>query len=73
MTLNRLEKHNYNEDFILSYNDDSYEGYFYEVNVPDPEIWHSLHNHWPFLTERTNIEKFEKLLANSHDQEEYII
>ena len=34
---------------------------------------HELHNDLPFLPERNNIEKVEKLVANLHDKNEYVI
>ena len=34
---------------------------------------HELHNDLPFLSERIKIEKLEKLVANLHDQTEYVI
>ena len=40
------------EDFIKSYNDDSDEGYFLEVDVQYPESFHSLHNDLLFMSER---------------------
>ena len=59
-----------NEDFIKSYNDTSDKGYFLEVDVQYPENLHNLHNDLPFLPESTEIEKFEKLLANLHEKTE---
>ena len=34
---------------------------------------HEVHNDLPFLPERMNIEKVEKLVANLHDKTEYLI
>ena len=34
---------------------------------------HELRNDLPFLSERLNIEKVEKLIANLHDEREYVI
>ena len=34
----------FNEDFIKSYNEESDEGYFLEVDVQYPEKLHELHN-----------------------------
>ena len=34
---------------------------------------HELHNDLPFLPEKMNIEKDEKLVANLHDKTEYVI
>ena len=63
----------FNEDFIKNYNDESDEGYFLEVYVQYLEKLHELHNDLPFLPERMKIEKFEKLVANLHDETEYFI
>ena len=38
----------FNEDFIESYNEESDQGYFLEVDVQYPEILHELHNNLPF-------------------------
>ena len=63
----------FNEDFTRSYNEESDEGHFLEVIVHYVKILHELHNDLPFLPERTNIEKFEKLLPHLHDKTEYVI
>ena len=63
----------FNEYFIKSYNEESDEGYFFEVDVQYPEKIHELHNDLPFLPERVKIEKVEKLVANLHDKTEYVI
>ena len=54
----------FNEDFIKSYNKESDEGYFIEVDVQYPEKLHERHNDLPFLPERMKIEKVEKLVSN---------
>ena len=64
------ETSQFNEDFIESYNEKSDKGYFLEVDVRNPEKSHELYNNLPLLTERMNIEKFEKLVANLHDKRE---
>ena len=58
----------FNEDFIKSYNKESDEGYFPEVDVQYPEKLHELHNDLSFLPERMKIEKVEKLVTNLHDK-----
>ena len=63
----------FNEDLIKSYNEESDEGYFLEVDVQYPEKLHELHNDLPFLPEKMKIEKVEKLVANLHDKTEYVI
>ena len=63
----------FNEDFIKIYNEESDEGYFLQVDVQYSKKLHKLHNDLPFLPERINIEKAEKLVANLHDKTEYVI
>ena len=53
------ETSHFNEDFIKSYNDDSDEGYFLEVDIQYPEKLHNLHNDLTFLPERMRIEKVD--------------
>ena len=48
-------------------------GYFLEVDIQYPENLHNLHNDLHFLPERMKIEKVEKLVANLHDKDEYVI
>ena len=60
------------EDFIKNYNEESYEGYFLEVDVRYLEKLHELHNDLSFLPERLKFEKVEKLVANLHDKTEYV-
>ena len=49
------------------------EGYLIEIDVQYLQKLQELHNHLSFLTERTEIEKIEKLVANSHDKTECFI
>ena len=63
----------FNEDFIKSYNEESNEGYFFEIDVQHTEKLHELHNNLPFLPERMKLEKVEKLVANLYDKTEYVI
>ena len=61
---------NYKEKLRKSYNEESDEGYFLEVDVQYVQKLHELHNDLPFLPERMKVEKFEKLcLTNLHDHE----
>ena len=57
----------FDEGFIKSYNEKSKKGYFLKVHAEYPKKLHELHNDLPFLPERMNIEKVEKLVANLHD------
>ena len=61
----------FNEYFTKIYNEETDKGYFLEVDVQYTEKLHELHNDLPFLLERLNIEKVEKLVANLHDKTEY--
>ena len=62
-----------NQSFIKSCNEESNEGYFLEVDVECPEKLHEVLDDLPFLPERMKIEKVEKLLANLHNKNEYVI
>ena len=63
----------FKEDFIKNYYEEKHKEYFLEVDVKYLENVHDLHDDLPFLPERIKIEKFEKLVANSHDKTEYVI
>ena len=65
----------FNEKFIKSYDEESDEGYFIEVDGQYPERFqeHELHNDLQFLPERMKIEKFEKLVTNLHEKTVYFI
>ena len=63
----------FNEDFIINYNEESDKGYFLEIIVQYPEKLHECHNNLPFLPERMRTERVEKLVANLHDKTEYVI
>ena len=56
-----------NKDFTKNYNEEKDERYFLEFDVQYPENLQNLHSDLPFLPERMNIEKIEKLV-NLHDK-----
>ena len=58
------ETSQFNEDFINNYHDANDKGYFLEVDFQYPKNLYELHNYLPFLSERIEIEKVEKLIAN---------
>ena len=65
----------FNEDFIKkNYIEESYEGYFLEVDVHYFEKLHDIQDDLPLLLLKTmKTEKVENLVANLHDKTEYII
>ena len=63
----------FNEDFIINYNEESDERYFLEVDVQYPKKLHEFYNDLPFLPEKMKIEKIGKIIANVHDKKEYVI
>ena len=74
MTLNGLKIFlNLMKPLKKSYNEETDEGYFLEVNVQYPEKLHDLHNELPFLPERMKIEKIKKLIGNLLGKTEYVI
>ena len=50
----------FNKDFIKSYNEESNEGYFLEVDIQYPEKLQELYNDLPLLLEKMKFENFEK-------------
>ena len=60
-----------NEDFIKNYNEESDEAYILAVDVQHLEKLKDLHNNLPFLPERMEIEKVEKLVVDLRDKIEY--
>ena len=63
----------FNEDFIKNYNEESDERYFLKLDIRYPEKLHELHNDLPFLPERMQIKKAEKLVTNLHNKTEYVL
>ena len=64
MALSRLKiqfKTQFNEDFIKSCNEDSYEGYFLEADVQYPEELNELHNNLTFLSKKLKFRKLKNL------------
>ena len=59
------------KDFIENYNEDSDEGYFFEVEAQHPKILHDLYNDLSFLLKRMKIAKVGKLVANLKDERSY--
>ena len=56
---------------IKNYDEDSNEGYIFEVDVEYLKDKHNLHSNLPFLSERIKIKKCNKLVYNLYDKKEY--
>ena len=63
----------FNKVFIKKYDEDSNTGYFLEVDIDYPKELFIFHKDLPFLPERKNIEKVEKLICSIEDKEKYVI
>ena len=61
------------EDFIKNYNENSDKRYFLEVDIEHPEQLWSSHKDLPFLPKRRKLEKVEKIVCITEDQEKYVI
>ena len=61
------------EDFIKNYDKDSDKGYILEVDIKYSKSLHNLHSYLPFLPERMKIDKYNKLVCNLCDKEDYIV
>ena len=63
----------FNVDFLEWFNEESDEGYFFEVDAQHFEKLYDLYNDLSFLPETMEMEKGEKLVANLHDKTKYVI
>ena len=63
----------FNEEFIETYNKKIEERYFLKVDFQKNEKLHTLHNDLPYLPEKNENWKSEKLPPNLHDKTEYVI
>ena len=48
-------------------------GYLLELNIEYPKMLFNSHKDLPFLPERKNVEKVEKLICSIEDKEKYVI
>ena len=58
----------FDESYIKSYNEESDEKYFLEVDIQYPEHLRKTQNDLPFLLEKMKIEEAEKLVANLREK-----
>ena len=63
----------FNEDFMKNYDEDSDEGYIFEVDVGYPKNLHDLNSDLPFLPERMKINECNKLVSNFYDKNNYVV
>ena len=61
-----------NEDFIKNYDENNDKGYIFEVDVKYPKRLHDLHSDLPFLSERMEVNKCQKLVCNLFNKEKYV-
>ena len=62
----------FNGDFIKNYGVDSDKGYIFEVDGEYPKNLYDLNSDFPFLPEKIKIEKYNKLVCNLHDKNNYV-
>ena len=61
----------FTEDFIKNYDEESDIGYLFVVDAEYLRNLHKLHSDLPFLPERMKINKYNKLVCNVQDKENY--
>ena len=63
----------FTEEFIKYYDENSDQGYILEVDAEYPKDLHKLHSDLPFLPERMEINKYDKLTCTIQNKENYVI
>ena len=61
------------EDFMKNYDEDSDKGYILKVNVEYPINLDDRYNDLPFWPERIKINKYDKLVCNLYDKNNYVV
>ena len=59
----------FDEGFMKSYNDESDERYFLEVDIQYPENLHSLHNDSPFMPEEWKLKNLKNMYTYKIEKE----
>ena len=62
----------FDKNFIKSYNEQTNQRYFLQVDVENSKSLHNFHSDLPFFPERIKMEIVKKLVANLHDKTEYV-
>ena len=65
----RNNKFNFYEGFMQTYDENSDKGYIFDY----PKELQNLHSNLPFLSERKQIDKFQKLMCNLNNTKKYVI
>ena len=68
-----IDNNEIDEEFIKNYNENNNKGYILEVDLRYPERLHELHSDLPFLPERMEINKCNKLVCNLYDKKKYVV
>ena len=63
----------FNKDFTKNYDEDSIKGYILEVYLKYTKRLYDLHIDISFIPEILKISKYNKLLCNFHDQNNYVV
>ena len=63
----------FNDTFINNYNENSDNGYLLKAYIDYPKKLFHLHKDLPFLPERKEVNKEEKLICSIEDKEKYVI
>ena len=63
----------FNQDFIKKHDENSYIGYFLEIDIDYPKRLFNVHKDLPFLPERRKVKKVEKLICSIEDKKEYVV
>ena len=63
----------FTSDFIKNYDSHTDIGYIFYVDIVYPKELYELHKDLPFLPDRTEVHKVNKLVASVHDRNNYVI
>ena len=61
------------DDFIKNYDFQSDIGYIFYADITYPKELYELHKDLPFLPDRMEVNKVNKLIASVHDKQNYVI
>ena len=68
-----LDNDEINEEFIKNYNENDNKGYILEVDIKYLKTLHELDSDLPFLPERMEINKCQKLVCNLYNKKKYVV